>query len=92
MLTPKFLASSDKFLSQKNVAILLNKARPNISQYYFKPLVQNNIIEVKEEKQRTPYYGLTTDFFPIKWIIESQKRLITKINEKSNQLLLFSKK
>jgi len=88
----KFLASSDKFLSQKNVASLLNKARPNISQYYFKPLVQNNIIEVKEEKQRTPYYGLTTDFFPIKWIIESQKRLVTKINEKSNQLLLFSKK
>ena len=85
----KYLASADKYISQKEVVRLFEKKQSNVSGYYFKPLRENNIIEEKERIDKTPYYGLTSDFFPIKWLLKSQKEILKKINSQSEQLSLL---
>ena len=65
---------------------MFNKAQPNISGYYFKPLRENGIIEEKEKILRTPYYGLTEDYTPLKWLIKSQQEIKQSIKNESDQL------
>jgi hypothetical protein len=81
----KFLASKES-ISQKEVALLFKKAQPNVSGYYFKPLRDNNIIEEKEKIDKTPYYGLTTDYIPLKWLIRAENVIKKNIEIKSQQL------
>ena len=85
----KYLASAEKFISQKEVVKMFKKTQSNVSGYYFKPLKENNIIEQKNVDQRTPYYGLTADYVPLKWLMNSQKEINKSIKEKSKQLPLL---
>jgi len=85
----KYLASAEKFISQKEIAQMFGKTQSNVSGYYFKPLRDNNIIEEKERKNNTPYYGLTSDYVPLKWLIKSQEIVNKTVNDKSEQLSLF---
>ncbi len=86
----KYLAGAEKFISQKEVAEMFNKAQSNISGYYFKPLRDCNIIEEKEKVNKTAYYGLTVDYEPLKWLIKSQQNILKEVNDKSKQLNLFA--
>ena len=86
----KYLANAEKFISQKEIVEMFRKNKSNVSGYYFKPLRENNIIEEKERENNTPYYGLTCDYMPLKWLIKSQKVVSESINDKSNQLNLFT--
>jgi DNA-binding transcriptional ArsR family regulator len=85
----KYLASAEKFISQKEIAQMFGKTQSNVSGYYFKPLRDNNIIEEKERKNNTPYYGITSDYVPLKWLIKSQEIVNKTVNDKSEQLSLF---
>lgn len=82
----KYLASAEKWISQKEISEMFKKAQPNVSGYYFKPLTENNIIEEKERTKNTPYYGLTADYIPLKFLIKSQEEVNKSVNEKSGQL------
>ena len=68
---------------------MFKKAQSNVSGYYFKPLKDNGIIEEKERLKKTPYYGLTTDYIPLKWLIKSQEVVNESIKDKSWQMSLF---
>lgn len=86
----KYLATADKYISQKDVAALFGLARTNVSGYYFKPLKENNIIEEKEKIGQTPYFGLTQDYVPLKWLLEAQKDLSEKLkSQRLEQMELF---
>ena len=83
----KYLASKER-ISQKEVAHLFNKAQSNVSGYYFKPLRDKNIIEEKEKIDKTPYYGLTTDYIPLKWLVNSERGVKIDVATKAQQLAL----
>jgi len=85
----KYLASAEKWISQKEISGMFKKAQSNVSGYYFKPLKDNNIIEEKERVKTTPYYGLTADYIPLKWLVKSQEEVNKSIEDKSGQLSLF---
>lgn len=86
----RYLATADKYISQKEVAALFGLARANVSGYYFKPLKENNIIEEKEKNGQTPYFGLTRDYVPLKWLLEAQKDLSQKLkDQRLEQMKLF---
>lgn len=87
----KYLATADKYISQKDVAMMFGIARPNVSGYYFKPLKENNIIAEKEKIGQTPYFGLTQDYVPLKWLLEAQKNLTKTLQEQQErqQMELF---
>ncbi len=84
----KYLASANKYISQKEIVKMFDKQQSNVSGYYFKPLRDYGIIEEKEKVGKTPYYGLTLDYEPIKWLIDSQKKLNKEIEKESVQLSL----
>ncbi len=86
----KYLASAEKFISQKEIAQMFGKTQSNVSGYYFKPLKENAIIEEKARENKTPYYGLTCDYIPLKWLIKSQEVVNKSISDKSGQLSLFT--
>ncbi len=83
----RYLIEKDK-VSQKEIINTFEKTQANVSGYYFKPLKDAGIIEEKERIGKVPYWGLTTDYIPLKWFIESQKKLKKDIDNKSNQLSL----
>jgi len=83
-----YLAESDGYISQKQVADLFQKAPSNVSGYYFAPLKENDLIEKKETKGRTIYWGLTSYSLPLKWLIEAQKTALEKLEEKPPQTKL----
>ncbi len=86
----KHLVSANGCISQQEIASLFGLARTNVSGYYFKPLKENNIIEEKEKRGRTPYFGLTEDYIPLKWLLEAQKDLNKNLREERiKQLGLF---
>lgn len=84
-----FIANSKNFVSQKNIANSMNKDRANVSRYYFKPLIENDIIEEKERNGKTPFWGLTQEFEPLKWYIEAKKEVQEDIKNSTEQLKLF---
>ena len=83
----RYLIEKDK-ISQKEIAQIFKKAQSNVSGYYFKPLRDAGIIEEKERIGKVPYWGLAADYIPLKWLIESQKKLKQDIHDKSRQLPL----
>ena len=85
----KYLAGAEKLISQKEIVKIFNKTKSNVSFYYFKPLKDNNIIEQKNIDERTPYYGLTADYIPLKWLMNSQREVNKSIDDKSKQLPLL---
>lgn len=83
----RYLIDKDK-ISQKEVITIFKKAQSNVSGYYFKPLRDAGIIEEKEKIGKIPYWGLTGDYVPLKWVVKSQKRITQDINDKSGQLAI----
>ncbi len=79
----RYLIEKDK-ISQREIADIFKKARTNVSGYYFRPLRDAGIIEEKEKIGKVPYWGLTTDYIPLKWYIEAQKKIRQEINNNSN--------
>lgn len=85
----QFLINSDKYISQKDASELLKIAQPNVSGYYFKPLKEAGIIEEKEKNGKEIFWGLSTDYIPLKWLVEEQKSATKIIKEKTKQMSLF---
>lgn len=81
----RYFASTESYISQKEVAEIFKKSRSNVSGYYFKQLKDNNIIEEKERKEKIPYYGLTVEYTPLKWLIKSQEGVDESLESKSKQ-------
>lgn len=81
-----FIANSTNYVSQKDMAASLNKDRANISGYYFKPLIEHDIIEEKNKIGKTPYWGLTQEFEPLKWYIYAKKGMQREIKKSLKQL------
>lgn len=77
----RYLIEKDK-VSQKEISNIFKKTQANVSYYYFKPLKDARIIEEKEKAGKVPYWGLTADYIPLKWYIESQKNIRQEINNK----------
>lgn len=83
------IANSVNYVSQKEIADRLKKDRANISGYYFKPLSERGIIEEKNKIGKTPYWGLTQEFEPLKWYIDAKKEVQREIKESLKQPPLF---
>ena len=98
VLTPEkkkilvYLIQSGKYISQKEVAQLFNKAETNISSYYFKDLKERNIIEEKGNKGKMIYWGLTKNYEPLQFFLESQNKIKDNIISQAEQLSLFDEK
>lgn len=76
-------------VAQNDIVELLGKTQSNVSGYYFKPLKENGIIEEKSRKGKTVYWGLTSDYVPLKWLFESQKNIQAEMQKKTEQMKLF---
>lgn len=87
----KFIIKADRHISQKDASELLKQAQSNISGYYFKPLKEAGIIEEKgkDEDKKTTLWGLSSEFTPLMWLVESQKKNEEVVEEKAKQLSLF---
>lgn len=86
-----FLATSSNYVTQKDLAVQLKKAPSNISGYYFNPLRDAGVVEVKKQEGKLKYWGLTQDYLPIKFILKAKKTIQQKTKENMQQLSLFSK-
>ena len=87
-----FLATSSNYVTQKDLATKFKKAPSNISGYYFNPLKDAGVIEVKKQDGKLKYWGLTQDYIPIKYILKSKESIQQKTKEDIRQLSLFSKR
>ena len=85
-----FLATSSNYVTQKDLAIQLKRAPSNISGYYFNPLRDAGVIEVKKQEGKLKYWGLTQDYLPIKFILKAKKTIQQKTEENMQQLALFT--
>ena len=84
----KFLVKNDKYISTKEASDILKKS--NISGYYFKPLKDLGILEEKERKGKTVYLGLTVEYQPLRWWVESEEGIKKDISEaQERQATLF---
>jgi len=87
----EFLVKNDKFISTKEASDILKKPSSNLSGYYFKPLKDLNIIEEKERKGKTIYLGLTVEYQPLKWWLESESGVKKDISDvEAKQSTLFN--
>jgi len=85
-----FLVKNDNYISTKEASKILNKQSSNISGYYFKPLKDLGILEEKERKGKTVYLGLTVEYQPLKWWVESESAVKKDIRDtEKKQASLF---
>jgi len=82
------IVQSSKYLTVSEIASALNKEQSNISNYYFTPLIERRVIEVKSSSGRFKYWGLTKDYLPLKQLTDSQEKLNKKISM-HKQLSIF---
>lgn len=69
---------------------ILKKPPSNISGYYFKPLKDLGILEEKEKQGRAVYFGLTVEYQPLKWWVESEAGVRRDMGAKKiKQMSLF---
>lgn len=69
---------------------LLGKPASNISSYYVKPLKNLGVVEEKEKRGNTIYFGLTKEYEPLRWWFESEKDVQKDAEEaKGRQPTLF---
>ncbi len=85
----QFLIESDGYISQKDVAKVLKIAQSNLSGYYFKPLKEAGIIEEKKRDGNEIFWGLSTDYVPLKWLSEEQKLGTRTLKVMVDQMSLF---
>jgi len=87
----KFLVTTNKYASGKEISEILGKTPSNMSGYYFPPLKNLGIIEQKEKKGTRIYFGLTTEYEPLKWWLESQENIRNDVQDaKVTQSALFT--
>lgn len=86
----EFLVKNNEYISAKKASEMFKKQASNISGYYFKPLKDLGIIEEKEKKGKTIYLGLTVEYEPLKWWVDSEKGMADDVDvKKSEQKTLF---
>lgn len=74
-----YIAQSEQHANQKTIAQIFKKAQANISGYYFRPLKESNVIEIKKKEGREKYWGITKEFEPLETYIKSlrvEKKLL----------------
>lgn len=85
----EFLANAPSPIAKKQIVKVFNKALSNVSTYYFKPLKDFGIIEEKERRGKIKLWGLTEEYIPLKWILESKIKLAEKAAAQAEQLAFF---
>lgn len=86
----EFLVKNNKYISTKEASDIFKKQSSNLSGYYFKPLKDLNIIEEKERKGKMVYFGLTNEYQPLQWWLESENGIKKDIsNAQSKEPTLF---
>jgi ABC-type antimicrobial peptide transport system permease subunit len=83
------LAKAHEYITQKDISKQFRKAQTNISSHYFSPLSQAGIIEVKREEGKMKYWGLTKEYEPIKFLLETQSLVQKRAQKDLQQLSLF---
>ncbi|MBI2426555.1 MAG: hypothetical protein HYV34_01790 [Candidatus Kerfeldbacteria bacterium] len=83
------IAASPSPLTQKQVAEDLHKEPANISGYYFRRLKDAGVIELKEQKGKLKYWGLTSQYLPLHEYSASLIRLKEGQSELDHQLSMF---
>jgi hypothetical protein len=84
----RFIIASEDFVSQKLIVEKYKKNPSNVSQYYFKPLADVDVIEEKRKEKNVKYWGLTEKYEPLKYGMQAKKFLVEKMIIK-NQTSLF---
>jgi DNA-binding transcriptional ArsR family regulator len=79
----QFIVSHGVEVSQKEVTTSLGKQASNVSSYYMRPLQDTGIIEEKRREGRTIFYGLTTDYEPLRWYLDGRRRLAAELTERA---------
>lgn len=87
-----YFVSHDQPLTQKEIAQASNKAQTNLSSYYFKPLIEHGIIELKKESGRSKYWGLTDRYLPLKKVVEAEKNIQKHLMTLAKKQELFTAK
>ncbi len=67
----RFIIEHDR-VTQRDIARVLNKAQSNMSGYYFKSFKGRGIIEEKGRQGKLVYWGLTSDYLPLKHYVSSR--------------------
>ena len=87
----EFLVKYNKFISPKEASNILKKPSSNISGHYFKPLKDLGILEEKERKGKMVYFGLTAEYQPLRWWVESENGMKKDISDmEGKQPTLFN--
>lgn len=84
-----FIAQFNKDITQKDIVQIFGRVQSNVSGYYFKPLKDAGIIEEKKQEGKIKYWGLTQDYTPLKYSLESQNKIREKIDKNNKQLSLL---
>lgn len=71
----RFLVENNSDINTKKASDILKKPTSNISGYYFKPLKDRGILEEKRREKKMVYFGLTAEYEPLRWWMESQKKM-----------------
>jgi hypothetical protein len=85
----KFIIESGDLVTQKDIGIGLGKAPTNVSGYYFKPLKDIGVIEVKKQVGNLKYWGLTQEYVVLKKLVLLEKRAEEHLENVREQLLLI---
>lgn len=85
-----YIVSQEKPITQKQIAENLKKDQRNVAHYYFKPLIEHDVIEVKNETGKQKYWGLTKKYLPLKTVLQFQKKIQEEITSLSKQLASFN--
>lgn len=85
----KFLVESGDDINAKRASDILKKPASNISGYYFKPLKDLGILEEKRREKKMVYFGLTAEYEPLRWWIESERRMRSTVSVSGKQRGLF---
>ena len=88
----KFIAGSGNLVTVKEIIERFKKAPANISGYYFAPLKDAGIIEVKKTEGKTKYWGLTQTYEPIRYLLQSRESIQSRTENDLKQLQLFNSK
>jgi chromosome segregation and condensation protein ScpB len=84
-----YIVSAKEPVTQNQIAQTLGKAPTNISNYYFRPLLENSIIEMKKEAGKLKYWGLTKKYLPLTKVMQSHENIQKQLDIKTKQLQLI---
>jgi len=85
----QFIADQDKPVSNKEIADALQKQESNMSAYYLKPLKDAGIIELKEQRGRQKFWGISKRYSILSRFNELQEEAVADSSEDIAQLKLL---